>query len=170
MGLNVHFVGRLGRDAEKHESKTPGVFFATYTIAVDDFNVETKQNETVWVRVVDWSDRTLNMLQYLKKGTLLYVQGSLKTSMYQGKNGIQISNDVRAYFWDFVRSGKREDDTASAQPQQQAQAAPTQAVPQPQVAPQVAQPTVPTTGMFMPPKAVDATTVAANSSVDDLPF
>lgn len=165
MAINVNFVGRLGKDAEAHDTKSNGKF-ATYTVAVDEYNQETKQNDTVWVRVIDWSERTLNMLQYLKKGTLIYVVGSLKTSIYEGKNGSQVSNDVRAYYWDFVRSGKREEGQSTDNNVQQPQVA----VPTPTAGtftPPVFQ--TPTTGTFMPPMAQ---TVSANGSntVDDLPF
>ena len=159
MSVNVNFVGRLGRDAEKHESKSNGSF-VTYPIAVDEYNAETKQTDTSWIRVIDWTERTLNMLQYLKKGTLIQVQGMEKVSIYQGQNGPQISRDVRAFNWEFVRSGKKEDEQTTTATAPQAQTAPTPPTPNPQ---QTA-----TTGTFVPPAL--STTSAASSATDDLPF
>ena len=165
MSVIVNFVGRLGKDAESHDSKSNGKF-TTYTVAVDEYNQETKQNETTWIRVIDWSDRTSNLLQYLKKGTMVQVVGSEKVSIYNGQNGPQISREVRAYNLDFVRVGKKADETQE----------------QPTEAPQVAQPTVvaqpsptvvvtPTTGTFVPPSYGQVISNTSNQkAIDDLPF
>lgn len=160
----VNFIGRLGRDAEKHDSKNGS--FVSYSIAIDEWNPETKENETIWIRVTDGSERTMNMLQYLKKGTMLQVVGTERVSIYNGQNGQIINRDVRALHWDFVKTGKQDSETTATQTDAstttaaQTPKATTVAPPPPPPANVQAQAV---TGSFAPPKA-------AQGAYDDLPF
>lgn len=160
--VNVNLIGRLGRDAEVHQSKSGGQF-VSMNVASDEYNPETKQNETVWFRVTDGSERTLNMLQYLKKGTMLNIVGAERVSLFNGQNGTVINRDIRAFNWDFVRSGRTDGETTATT----SQSAPTPTA--------SATPTVTTTvnavaastGTFVQPTVAAQ---AAPASVDDLPF
>lgn len=158
--MTINFVGRLGRDAERHDGKN-GSSFVTFNVAVNEYNPETKQNDTVWLRVIDGSERTLNMLQYLKKGTMLNIVGSERVSIYNGANGPTINRDVRVFNWEFVSSGKQ--DTDNTQQVTQTQSVPTVTVTETITPQQVA-----TTGTFVQPSVV-ATDNVSNTD-DDLPF
>lgn len=167
--INVNFIGRLGRDAEVHSAQNGGQFISM-NVATDVFNPQTKQNDTIWLRVTDGSDRTMKMLQYLKKGTMLNIVGELRTSIYNGQNGPSISHDVRCFNWDFVRSGRQDaaegnSTTATSQPQTTVTTVTT-----PQVTPNVVREA--TTSTFVQPTLAATSNVNALTSNpdDDLPF
>ena len=94
----VILVGHLGRDAE--------TAFTASQIAVTKFSVATSRRwkdqatgewkeETDWTRVVLW--RGENVAPYLLKGTQVYVEGRLKTSSYDDKDGKKVyATDVVA--------------------------------------------------------------------------
>lgn len=167
--MNINFIGRLGRDAEVHSAQNGGQFISM-NIATDVFNPQTKQNDTLWLRVTDGSDRTMKMLQYLKKGTMLNVVGELRTSIYNGQNGPSISHDVRCFNWDFVRSGRQDTaegttTTATSQPQVQT----TVTVSTPQTTPNIVREA--TTSTFVQPTvAASTSSINAVNTEDDLPF
>lgn len=160
--ITVNVNGRLGRDAEVKVSKN-GSQFVVFNMATDVYNPQTKENETVWLRVTDGSERTLNNVKYLTKGKLLEVVGELRTSIYNGANGVQISHDVRCFNWSFIATSRSEDGAATTQTET---AQPTVTVnttaPQQQVVPQMAA----TTGTFVPPTSTHTVPTAD----DDLPF
>jgi single-strand DNA-binding protein len=94
----VILIGHLGRDAETAYTQSQ--------IAVTKFSVATNRRwkdqqtgewkeETDWHRVVLW--RGENVAPYLTKGTQVYVEGRLKTSSYDDKDGKKVwTTDVVA--------------------------------------------------------------------------
>ena len=117
MSLYVTFNGRLGNDAEIKTS-AKGNQFVSFTVAVDDYDSATKQRITNWVRVTDFSNRTTNMLQYLRKGTSVFVTGTLTCGVYLDKttNVPKISYDATAFRIEFSGSANQNSNTAQAQP------------------------------------------------------
>ena len=84
MSLYVTFNGRLGNDAEVKTS-AKGNQFVSFTVAVDEYDSATKQRVTNWVRVTDFSSKATNMLPYLRKGTSVFVTGTLTCGAYLDK-------------------------------------------------------------------------------------
>src|SRR6218665_14670 len=86
----VTLIGRLGKDPQvKHFSDTNAV--ADFTLATSD-NYRDKSGN--WVDVTDWHNIRLpfkNLAEraekQLKKGSLIYVEGKLKTRSYDDKDG-----------------------------------------------------------------------------------
>jgi single-strand DNA-binding protein len=117
MSLYVTFNGRLGNDAEIKTS-AKGNQFVTFTVAVDDYDSATKQRITNWVRVTDFSSRATNMIQYLRKGTSVFVTGSLTCGVYLDKtnNVPKISYDATAFRIEFCGSANQNSNTVQAQP------------------------------------------------------
>src|ERR1700759_5582897 len=88
MSVNkVILVGRLGRDPETRFTGG-GQAVANFTMATDetykDRNGE-RQKKTEWHRIVAWGPRAEFAQKYLKKGSLIYLEGRLQTREWQDK-------------------------------------------------------------------------------------
>jgi single-strand DNA-binding protein len=90
MSVNkVILVGRLGRDPETRYTGG-GQAVANFSMATDesykDKNGE-RQKRTEWHKIVVWSRQAEIAQQYLKKGSLIYLEGRLQTREWQDKEG-----------------------------------------------------------------------------------
>src|ERR1700722_13751216 len=90
MSVNkVILVGRLGRDPETRYTGG-GQAGANFSIATDetykDRNGE-KQKRTEWHKIVVWGKQAEIAQQYLKKGSLLFVEGRIQSREWQDKEG-----------------------------------------------------------------------------------
>ena len=100
--VNINVIGRLGADAEVLNGKKGE--FVKFRFATDDF----KNNEktTTWFNVTFNSERALKMVQYLKKGTCLYIRGNETVGVYTDKNGNpQVSREIKAVDVEFINLG-----------------------------------------------------------------
>ncbi|HEU0291902.1 MAG TPA: single-stranded DNA-binding protein [Anaerolineales bacterium] len=115
----VQLIGRLGKDPESRYTPT-GKKVAHFSLAVSQrWKAAGESKEyTEWVNIEAW-DRLGEVCQeYLKKGSLVYVDGRLKTDKYEGREGdtryytkvvaqvVQFLSDSRA---DDVLLGQREE-------------------------------------------------------------
>ena len=87
----VILVGRLGKDPEVRS--TPGGQTVTkFTVATDerftDKNGE-KQERTEWHNIVAWARLGEICGQYLRKGKLVYIEGSIRTDRWDDKESGQ---------------------------------------------------------------------------------
>jgi len=100
-GINkVILVGRLGNDPDVRYTAS-GSAVTTISIATSeswkDRNTGQQQERTEWHRVVFFGRLAEIAGQYLKKGSQVYVEGSLRTNKYTDKNGIErYSTDINA--------------------------------------------------------------------------
>ena len=90
MSVNkVILVGRLGRDPETRYTGG-GQAVANFSVATDetykDRNGE-KQKRTEWHKIVVWGKQAEIAQQYLKKGSLLFVEGRIQSREWQDKEG-----------------------------------------------------------------------------------
>jgi single-strand DNA-binding protein len=90
MSVNkVILVGRLGRDPETRYTGG-GQAVANFSMATDetykDKNGE-RQKRTEWHKIVVWSKLAEIAQQYLKKGSLLYLEGRIQSREWQDKEG-----------------------------------------------------------------------------------
>jgi len=90
MSVNkVILVGRLGRDPETRYT-SGGQAVANFSIATDetykDRNGE-RQKRTEWHKIVVWAKQAEIAQQYLKKGSLLYLEGRIQSREWQDKEG-----------------------------------------------------------------------------------
>jgi single-strand DNA-binding protein len=87
----VILVGRLGKDPEIR-STPGGQSVAKFTMATDerftDRNGE-KQERTEWHNIVAWGKLGEICGQYLKKGKLVYIEGSIRTDSWDDKESGQ---------------------------------------------------------------------------------
>lgn len=83
----VQLIGRLGRDPESKFTPT-GKKVTHFSLAVSnhwkDKNGETKES-TEWVNIEAWGRLGEVCQEYLKKGSLIYLEGRLKTDKYEDK-------------------------------------------------------------------------------------
>ena len=86
----VILVGRLGADPEMR-STASGMSVANVTIATSEkwMDKKTNQNQerTEWHKVVFWNRLAEIVGQYLRKGSSIYVEGSLQTKKWQDQSG-----------------------------------------------------------------------------------
>jgi len=84
----VQVIGRLGKDPETRFTPS-GKKVAHFSLAVSQrwkSNGETKEY-TEWVNVEAWGRLGEVCQEYLKKGSLVYLEGRLKTDKYEDKGG-----------------------------------------------------------------------------------
>jgi single-strand DNA-binding protein len=90
MSVNkVILVGRLGRDPETRYTGA-GQAVGNFSLATDetykDRNGE-RQKRTEWHRITVWGKQAEIAQQYLKKGSLVYVEGRIQSREWQDKEG-----------------------------------------------------------------------------------
>lgn len=87
----VILVGRLGKDPEIR-STPQGTTVAKFTMATDEKFTDRageKQERTEWHNIVAWGKLGEICGQYLKKGKLVYIEGSIRTDSWDDKESGQ---------------------------------------------------------------------------------
>lgn len=91
-GINkAIIVGTIGNDPEIKEAKGGALKIASFSVATSD-SYKTSNGE--WKSITDWHNITVfnnNMVNNLKKGDIVYIEGKMKKSVYE-KNGIKMTN------------------------------------------------------------------------------
>ena len=84
----VQLIGRLGKDPESKFTPT-GKKVAHFSLAVSQrWNTKGETKEyTEWVNIEAWGRLGEVCQEYLKKGSLVYLEGRLKTDKYEDKEG-----------------------------------------------------------------------------------
>lgn len=108
-----HLIGRLG--ANPTSDKTPkGRDFMSFDVASDYY--ENGKNETQWVRVSCFNDLLFKKINFLKKGSQVFIEGKIKDRAYITKEGTPKSSiEIIANVIDFVTSGKSGETTSSTE-------------------------------------------------------
>jgi single-strand DNA-binding protein len=82
-------IGRLGNDPELRYAGN-GTPIANFNVATDESYTDkegTKHEKTEWHRVVVMGRMAENCANYLAKGSLAYIEGSLQTRKWQDQSG-----------------------------------------------------------------------------------
>ena len=89
MSLNrVTLIGNLGSDPDIKPT-TEGVI-CTFSIATNEFlGSETNKPHTEWHNIVTFGKLAQNCSKFLKKGSKVFLEGRLRTSSYNDKDGHQ---------------------------------------------------------------------------------
>jgi len=86
----VTLIGRLGNDPEQR-SMPNGIAVANISLATSrrwkDKNSGETEEETEWHRVVFFNRIAEIVGKYLKKGSLIYIEGRIKTRKWQDQSG-----------------------------------------------------------------------------------
>lgn len=94
MAINkVILLGNVGRDPEIR-TMSNGNDIATFSLATTDAwkdkTTHERKEKTEWHRIVVYSPGLANIVKlYVKKGTKLYLEGSLQTRKWVGSDGIE---------------------------------------------------------------------------------
>jgi single-strand DNA-binding protein len=90
MSVNkVILVGRLGRDPETRYTGG-GQAVANFSVATDESYKDKsgeRQKRTEWHKIVVWGKQAEIAQQYLKKGSLIFVEGRIQSREWQDKEG-----------------------------------------------------------------------------------
>ena len=112
----VQLIGNLGRDPESKYTPT-GKKVCHFSLAVSnrwkDNNGETKET-TEWVNIEAWGRLGEICQEYLKKGSLIFLEGRLKTDKYESNGETKYFTKVVTQFVQFL-SDNRAGDTFESQ-------------------------------------------------------
>ena len=90
MSVNkVILVGRLGRDPETRYTGG-GQAVANFSVATDESYKSRsgeRQKRTEWHKIVVWGKQAEIAQQYLKKGSLVFIEGRIQSREWQDKEG-----------------------------------------------------------------------------------
>lgn len=110
--MRISLIGRIGQDAVVNNVNGKNVI--NFSVAYSD-KFKNNQGEdverTTWVSCAYWSEK-LNISNYLKKGTLIYVEGKPESKIYVNK----IKNETTAQLYcrvssvQLLSSSKQSDD------------------------------------------------------------
>ncbi|MHB8779666.1 MAG: single-stranded DNA-binding protein [Anaerolineales bacterium] len=109
----VQLIGRLGKDPEGKFTPT-GKKVAHFSLAVSnrwkDKSGETKES-TEWVNIEAWGRLGEVCQEYLKKGSLIYLEGRLKTDKYEDKGETKYFTKIVAQSLEFLDKRPAEEPT-----------------------------------------------------------
>lgn len=96
----VTLIGRLGRDPELKYTQS-GTAYCRFSIATDDQWTDRssgeKQERTEWHNIVAWERLAEICGQYLAKGRMVYIEGSIQSRQWEDQDGNKrTSFDIRA--------------------------------------------------------------------------
>jgi len=119
-------IGNIGQDAQLRTTQN-GKQLASFTVAVSEKIGQ--QEQTTWFNCAGWGERfTGTLLQYLRKGTKVYIEGNYSPRMYQRTDGsMDISHDIMVNHIELLGGQQQQ----AAQPQQPVQQPIQQPVQQP---------------------------------------
>ncbi|MBN2260792.1 MAG: single-stranded DNA-binding protein [Clostridiales bacterium] len=105
---SVFLIGRLTKDPELRFVAGSGKAVANFSIAVNrEFSKEKKAD---FFRVIVWGKQAEHVANYMKKGRLVAVRGSLQTSTYEDKNNVtRYVTDIVADRVEFLDKGEKSD-------------------------------------------------------------
>ena len=108
----VMLIGRLGANPVLRETKNgvPVVHFPLATsrrLSSESKEGEPKE-ETQWHRVVTWGKQGESCAQFLEKGASVFVEGSMRSHKYEGKDGnARLAFEVHAESVSFLSPPRR---------------------------------------------------------------
>ena len=115
---NVILIGRLTKDPELKYIPGSGTAVSNFTLAVDRGLSKSKKEEMKqqnkptadFVRIVVWGKQAENCANYLAKGRLVAVNGSIHTSTSENTDGSKsYYTDVNAFRVEFLEFGDKKE-------------------------------------------------------------
>lgn len=86
----VVLVGRLTKDPELRYTPS-GVPVTRFTIAVNrTFTNQQGERETDFINCVAWRKQAENLANYMRKGSLIGIDGRIQTGSYEGQDGKRV--------------------------------------------------------------------------------
>lgn len=113
-GLNrVQLLGNLGQDPELRYTQGGEAVLNLRLATTESYLDRDRQRKerTDWHTVVIWGKRAESLSKFLEKGSRMFVEGSLRTSSYEGRDGQKrYKTDVNALKIILLGGGKRRED------------------------------------------------------------
>lgn len=164
MSLNkVILIGNVGRDPDVRYFDS-GAAVANFPLATSErgytlANGTVIPERTEWHNIVVRRDQVPFVEKWVRKGSLLYVEGKLRTRSYDDQTGVKrYVTEIHADRVEFYYSGSRPADST------------TQGTAQVQSAPQSTQPVTQATPYQQPAATSPSNAFSETSDADDLPF
>lgn len=113
---SVTLIGRAARDPELRFVPGSGMAVANVTMAIDKGLTREKKQEyeaqgkptADFIRIVVWGKQAENLSQYVSKGKLFAVQGSIQSSSYKSASGeTRYTTEVLANRVEFLEWGEK---------------------------------------------------------------
>lgn len=82
----IFLTGRAGADPEMKYFES-GAVSTNISVAVEEYKGKDTTPITHWVRLKAWSKKAEYLGSYAKKGSLLFVEGSLRVESYKNQDG-----------------------------------------------------------------------------------
>jgi single-strand DNA-binding protein len=114
-GNTITILGHLGRDPERREYDGGSV--VSFSVAVSYY--AKPENKTAWFNVSVWGAVGDRAMQYLKKGSLVFLSGELRPREYEKDGKTRTSLDVNCYSWTFASAKPEQQEKHEAQPTQE---------------------------------------------------
>ncbi len=118
-------MGRLVADPELRTT-TSGISVTSFAVAVDkNFVRKGEERQADFIDIIAWRNTAEFVCKYFRKGSMIAIQGSIQTRMYEDKNGnkrkaVEIVADNVSFCGSKSETGtssfNREDTYAAAQP------------------------------------------------------
>jgi single-strand DNA-binding protein len=101
----VVLLGRLGQNPEVRQTQT-GMTVATLNLATNE--VVKQETQTEWHRVIVFGKAAEAIQQYSKKGDQLFIEGRIRTSKWQDKEGNnRYSTEIICNQFQFIGGGSQ---------------------------------------------------------------
>lgn len=120
-GINkAILIGNLGIDPEMRATGN-GTHVCNFTLATSDTwtdkDTGERKERTEWHRIVLWGKLAEIAEQYLRKGSKVYIEGSLRTRKWQGQDGQdRYTTEIHANQMNMLGGGSEERSTPRGQP------------------------------------------------------
>ena len=102
---NVILLGRLGQNPEVRQTQT-GTTVATLSLATNE--IVREETQTEWHRVIVFGKAAETIQQYSKKGDQLFIEGRIRTSKWQDKEGNnRYSTEIICNQFQFIGGGSQ---------------------------------------------------------------
>lgn len=131
----LQIIGRVGKDPELRTMQT-GEAVASLAVATTekwkDKNSGEMKEETEWHKVSAFGRLAEIIGDYVKKGSLIYIEGKVKTRKYTDKDGVEkYSTEVKATEMKLLNGNQRDEQEPPPRQQQRQQEQPRQQQRQP---------------------------------------
>ena len=112
----VILVGRLAQDVGLRYIAGTGTPVATFTVAVErEFTDKNGKREVDFINIQTWGKQAETCSNYIGKGSMVSIQGSLRVEKYEAKDGTRrTSYRVNADRVNFLSSSKKSDERVEA--------------------------------------------------------
>lgn len=102
----IILTGRLVRDPELKKTND-GVSFSKFTIAVDrNYRNSEGEVDTDFIDIISWRKQAERCVEYLSKGRLIGIEGSLQISKNESEDRIYVNSIVNADRIEYLDSPK----------------------------------------------------------------